>query len=56
MVSKRVSRVTGKDVSAKISHLRHEGRPQAQSVAMALSMQREGRLTKGGGYRRVGRK
>ena len=42
-------------VSAKISHLVHEGKPQKQAVAMALSMKRAGRLTKTGGYRRVGR-
>jgi len=42
-------------VSRKISHLVREGRPQKQAVAMALSMKRAGRLTKGGGYRRVGK-
>lgn len=47
------SRATNADVSAKISKLRHEGKPQDQAVAMALNMKREGRLTKGGGYRRV---
>ncbi len=39
-------------VSKKISHLVHEGKPQKQAVAMGLNMQREGRLTKSGGYRR----
>ena len=43
-------------VSKKISKLRHEGMPRDQSVAMALNMKREGRLTPSGGYRRVGRK
>jgi hypothetical protein len=42
-------------VSKKISHLVHEGKPQKQAVAMALSMKRAGRLTKSGGYRRVGK-
>lgn len=45
-----------KAVSKKISHLRKEGTPQKQAVAMALSMKRAGRLTPRGGYRRVGRK
>lgn len=49
-------RVTGKDVSAKISKLRHEGKPQDQAVATALSMKRAGRLTPGGGYKRVKKK
>ena len=40
----------------KISKLRHEGKPQAQAVATAMSMKRAGRLTKRGGYRRVKRK
>ncbi len=39
-------------VSKKISKLVHEGKPQRQAVAIALSMQREHRLTKEGGYRR----
>lgn len=43
-------------VSKKISILRHEGVPQDQAVAESLSMEREGRLTKSGGYRRVGKK
>ena len=42
--------------SKKISKLVREGEPQDKAVAMALNMKREGRLTKGGGYRRVGRK
>jgi len=40
-------------VSKKISKLVAEGTPQKQAVAEALSMQRAGRLTPGGGYRRV---
>jgi hypothetical protein len=43
-------------VSLKISKLRREGTPQRQAVAEALSMQRAGRLTASGGYRRVGKK
>jgi hypothetical protein len=43
-------------VSMKISKLRHEGEPQDQAVATALNMERSGRLTKRGGYRRVKRK
>jgi len=40
-------------VSKKISHLVREGTPQKQAVAMAMSMQRAGRITPSGGYRRV---
>jgi hypothetical protein len=43
-------------VSKKISHLVKEGVPQRQAVAESLSMERAGRITKSGGYRRVGRK
>lgn len=43
-------------VSKKISHLRHENVPQKQAVAMSLNMEREGRITESGGYRRVGKK
>jgi hypothetical protein len=39
-------------VSAKISHLRGEGEPQKKAVAMALNMERAGRLGPRGGYRR----
>jgi len=42
--------------SKKISKLMHEGKSQDQSVAMALNMKREGRLTPSGGYRRKRRK
>jgi hypothetical protein len=37
-------------VSKKISILRDENIPQRQAVAMALSMNRAGRLTSGGEY------
>lgn len=47
---------TGPGVGKKIAHLVHEGKPQKQAVAMALSMDRAGRLTPEGGYRRVGKK
>jgi hypothetical protein len=40
----------------KISKLVDEGVPQKQAVAETLSMKRAGRLTKSGGYRRVGKK
>ena len=40
-------------VSKKISKLVHEGKPQKQAIAMALSMKRAHRLTKEGGYIRA---
>ena len=43
-------------VSKKISKLMHEGAEQDQAVATALNMKRKGRLTKEGGYIRVGSK
>lgn len=43
-------------VSKKISHLRHEGVPQQQAVAEALSMERAGRITPSGGYRHAKKK
>ena len=42
-------------VSKKVGKLMHEGKPQKQAVATALSMKRAHRLTPGGGYRRAGR-
>ena len=42
------------NVSKKISYLVHEGKPQKQAVAIALSMKRAGRLSPTGEYRRVG--
>ena len=39
-------------VSLKISQLVKEGYPHKQAVAIALSMQESGRITKSGGYRR----
>ena len=39
--------------SKKISKLRHEGVPQQQAIATAMSMKRAGRLTPEGGYIRV---
>ena len=42
-------------VSKKIKVLRHEGVPQKQAEAMAINMGKAGRITKSGGYRRVGR-
>lgn len=49
-----ISRLGRSRVSQKISHLMEkENMPQKQAVATALSMERAGRLTKGGGYKRV---
>lgn len=42
-------------VSRKIEKLMAEGKSQDQAVAMALSMQREGRLTARGEYKRKGK-
>jgi hypothetical protein len=40
-------------VSKKISHLQSkEGVPHKQAVAMAINMDKEGRLTKGGKYKK----
>jgi len=48
-------RKCNKRVSAKITHLIEvEGKPQKQAVAMALSMERAGRLGPRGEYRPVG--
>jgi hypothetical protein len=43
-------------VSKKIKVLRHEGVPQKQAEAMAINMGKKGRITKSGGYKRVGKK
>jgi hypothetical protein len=43
-------------IGKKISKLRHEGKPEKQSVAIALNMLRSGRLTKEGGYIRSKKK
>lgn len=40
-------------VSNKIRELRQEGVPQEQAVATALNMERRGRLTSTGKYKRV---
>ena len=40
-------------VGKKIAKLVNEGKPQKQAEAIALQMQRSGRLTNEGGYRRV---
>ena len=45
----------GSRIGKKIEVLKNEGTPQKQAVAMALSMERAGRLTESGGYRRVKR-
>jgi hypothetical protein len=43
-------------VSKKISKLSHEGYPHKQAIAIAINMNREGRLTESGGYRHVKKK
>lgn len=43
-------------VSKKISKLREEGVSEDQAVAESINMEKEGRLTKSGGYKRVSRK
>jgi len=40
-------------VGKKIAILEQEGKPPAQAIAMALSMERAHRLTESGGYKRV---
>lgn len=52
-VSKGVQRAQRGRISAKISKLSHEGKPQEQAVATALSMARAKRLGPRGGYRRA---
>lgn len=42
-------------VGRKIEKLIGEGTPQKQAVAIAKSMQRAGRLTPAGGYKRIGK-
>lgn len=51
-VSKSVQRKQRGRISTKISHLHDEGKPRKQSVAIALSMAKEGRLGPRGGYQR----
>jgi hypothetical protein len=43
-------------VSIKIGKLMNEGKDQREAAGEAYGMEREGRLTKRGGYRRAGRK
>lgn len=53
----KVSRAGQKRVSAKISHLMDEDHgkmPHKKMVAMALNMERAGRLGAKGGYKRAG--
>lgn len=50
MKKKKKDTEKNKRVSEKISKLRHEGEPEDKSVAMALSMERHGRLHRGGKY------
>jgi hypothetical protein len=55
---KKRKREKNKRVSEKISVLAHEGVEPEQRVAMALNMERSGRLRRGGRYvhKRRGRK
>jgi len=47
---------SNRKVSEKIRVLRHENVPEKQAVAMALNMNREGRLGEHGEYHRVGKR
>jgi hypothetical protein len=47
---KKGRKEANKRVSEKISVLRHESVPEKQAVAEALSMERAGRLRRGGKY------
>ena len=56
-MSRRGRRPKKSAESKKISKLvRDERMPQDQAVAVALNMRREGRLTRGGGYRHAKRR
>jgi len=49
-----MSRAAKQDrISKKIQHLAQEGYPNKQAIAIALNMEREHRITKSGGYKRV---
>lgn len=52
-MGRRVVRHSPARIGKKISKLMHEGKPQDQAIAISLAMERAGRLTKSGGYRRV---
>ena len=52
-MAEKAEKEKNKRVSEKISKLRHEGEPEDKSVAMALSMERSGRLHRGGRYKKV---
>ena len=54
-LGRKVVRHSPARVGKKISILMGEGKPQKQSVAIALSMERKHRLTDAGGYMRVGK-
>lgn len=49
----KLSKTMQKRVSKKIGKLRREGKTAAQAAGAAYGMARAGRLTKGGGYKRV---
>jgi hypothetical protein len=56
MMGCKVERHSPARIGKKISILMHEGTPQKQAEAMALSMEREHRLTDSGGYIRAKKK
>lgn len=53
---RRISATQRKRIPAKIRHMRREGVSQKRAVGAAHGMARQGRITKGGGYRRVKRR
>jgi hypothetical protein len=55
-MNKKARRKPRSPEGKKISLLRHEGVPQDQAVAEALSMKLAGRLTSSGGYIRAHKK
>ena len=56
LCGRKIIRNSPARVGKKIEILRGEGTPQKQAVAEALNMERKGRLTDSGGYKRVRRK
>ena len=54
-MARKKKREKNRKVGDKIRVLRHEGVPEKQAVAESLSMERAGRLRKGGRYVHVSR-
>ena len=52
-MGRKIERDSPARVGKKIAHLMEEGKSQDQSVAMAINMEKKGRLTESGGYKRV---